>query len=176
MLKFHLNLLVQISKAFVYSKIQFLFRNNLSSDSGPAPSSPSLLCHAGRRARARPTRPKQPWHICQKAPLLQVCAVRQRCFLSLSRRCQVGPTHQIHLLPRADRPESRLHHASPQLIAPCLPASIIETLIKAPYSPALIPPLESPLTPPPPRLSMASAVNHRPLLTGISTPSSPGPL
>jgi hypothetical protein len=86
---------------------------------------------------------------------------------SLSRRCQVGPNHQIHLLPRADRPESRLHRASPQLIASCLPTSIIETLIKAPYSPALIPPLESPLTPP--RPSKASAVNHRPLLTGIST-------
>jgi hypothetical protein len=45
-------------------------------------------------------------------------------------------------------PKSRLHHASPQLIALHLPASIIETPIKAPYSPALIPPLESPLTPP----------------------------
>jgi hypothetical protein len=93
---------------------------------------------------------------------------------SLSRRCQVGPTRQIHPLPRAGRPESRLHRASPQLIAPHLPASIIETPIKAPYSPALIPHLESPLTPPWP--SMALAVNCRPLLTGISTPSSPGPL
>jgi hypothetical protein len=35
----------------------------------------------------------------------------------------------------------------PQLIAPRLPASIIATPIKAPYSPALIPRLESPLTP-----------------------------
>jgi hypothetical protein len=56
---------------------------------------------------------------------------------------------------------------------PCLLASIIETPIKAPYSPTLIPPLESPLTAP--RPSMASAVNHRPLLTDISTPSSPRP-
>jgi hypothetical protein len=93
---------------------------------------------------------------------------------SLSRRCQEGPTRQIHLLPRAGRPESHLHRASLQLIAPRLPASIIETPIKASYSPALIPPLESPLTPP--RSSMASAVNRRLLLTGISTPSSPGPL
>jgi hypothetical protein len=86
---------------------------------------------------------------------------------SLSRRCQVGPTPQIHPLPRAGRPESRLHRASPQLLALRLPASIIETPIKAPYSPALIPPLESPLTP----------HGHqwcRPLLTGISTLSSPG--
>ncbi len=66
---------------------------------------------------------------------------------SLSRRCQVGPAHQYH-------------RASPHLIAPRLPASIIETPIKAPYSPALIPPLESPLTPSP-RPSMASVVNRR---------------
>jgi hypothetical protein len=66
----------------------------------------------------------------------------------LSRRCQVGPTHRIHTLPHAGRPEASLHRASPQLIAPRLPSSIIETPIKAPYSPTLIPPLESPLTPP----------------------------
>jgi hypothetical protein len=84
MSKFLINLLVQISKAFVYSKIQILFRNNFSSDSGPsgpAPSSPGRFA-AGRRARARSTRPEQPWRICQKAPLLRVCAVRQRRFLS----------------------------------------------------------------------------------------------
>jgi hypothetical protein len=93
---------------------------------------------------------------------------------SLSCRCQVGLAHQFHPLPRTCRRKSRLHRASPHLIAPRLPASIIETPIKTPYSPALIPPLESLLTPP--RPSLVSAVNHRPLLTGISTPSSPGPL
>jgi hypothetical protein len=67
---------------------------------------------------------------------------------SLSHRCQVGPARQFHPLPRAGRPKSHLHRALPHLIAPRLPASIIETPIKAPYSPALIPPLESPLTPP----------------------------
>jgi hypothetical protein len=76
MSKFLLNLLVQISKAFVYSKIQILFGNNFSSDSGPsglALSSPGPLRPVGRRARAwptRPTRPEQPWRIFQKAPLL----------------------------------------------------------------------------------------------------------
>jgi hypothetical protein len=179
MSEFLLNLLVQISKAFVYSKIQILFRNNFSSDfgpTGPAPSSPSPLHPAGRRARARPTwptRPEQPWRICQKTPLLLVCAVRQWRFLSLSRRCQVGPTRQIHPLPRAGRPKSRLHRTSPQLITPRLPASIIEMPIKAPYSPTLIPPLEFPLTTP--RPSMASAVNRRLLLTGISTRAAPAP-
>jgi hypothetical protein len=173
MSKFLQNLLVQISKDFVYSKIQILFGNHFSSDSGPsgpAPSSPAAS-PAGHRARARPTqptRPEQPWRICQKVPLLRVCAVRQRRFLS--HRCQLGPTRQILLVPHASRPEACLHRAPPQLITPRLPASVIETPIKAPYSPALIPPLESPLTPP--RPSMVSAVNHRPLPIGISTPSS----
>jgi hypothetical protein len=66
---------------------------------------------------------------------------------SLSRHCHVWATRQFHPLPRAGRPKSRLHRASPHLIAPRLPASIIEMPIKAPYSPAFIPPLESPLTP-----------------------------
>jgi hypothetical protein len=52
------------------------------------PIHPSLaragpLHPAGHRARARHTRPEQPWHICQKAPLLRVCVVQQRRFLSL---------------------------------------------------------------------------------------------
>jgi hypothetical protein len=164
---------VQISKAFVYSKIQILFGNNFSSDFGPAPSSPGPLRPTGRRARAWPTRPEQPWRICQKVPLLQVCAVRQRRFLSLTSLPR-SPTRQIHLLPRTGRPKSCLHRASPQLITPRLPASIIETSIKAPYSPTLIPTLESQLTPPQP--SMASTVNRRPVLTGISTLSIPTPL
>jgi hypothetical protein len=68
---------------------------------------------------------------------------------SPSSLCQPGPSYMIHPLPHADRLEARLPRASPQLIAPRLPASIIATPIKAPYSPALIPPLESPLTPSP---------------------------
>jgi hypothetical protein len=63
--------------------------------------------------------------------------------------CHLGPSYQIHPLPRTGRPEARLPCASPQLITPRLPASIIATPIKAPYSLALISPLESPLTPSP---------------------------
>jgi hypothetical protein len=66
---------------------------------------------------------------------------------SLSCHCQVGPAHQFHHLPRADRPQSRCHLASLHPITPRRPTSSIETAIKASYSPALIPPLESPLTP-----------------------------
>jgi hypothetical protein len=55
MSKFLLNLFVQISKAFVYLKIQILFENNFSSDSspsGPASSSAGLLRPTCRHARA----------------------------------------------------------------------------------------------------------------------------
>jgi hypothetical protein len=149
MSKFLLNLLVQISKVFVYLKIQILFRNNFSSDSGPsgpAPSSPGRftrrpLCarsvHSARAAMAYLTKGTSSSSL--RSPSTA---------FPLSRHCQVGPTRQIHPLPHAGRPKANLHRASPQLIAPRLPASIIELPIKAPYSPALIPPLESPLTPP----------------------------
>jgi hypothetical protein len=78
-------------KSKIYSEIILLrFR----------PIRPILACAgplrpAGHRAHARPTRPEQHWRICQKAPLLRVCAVRQRRFLSL-RSLQVGPTRQFH--------------------------------------------------------------------------------
>jgi hypothetical protein len=49
----------------------------------PSLTHASPLHPAGHRARAQRTRPKPPWRICQKAPLLRVCAVRQRRFLSI---------------------------------------------------------------------------------------------
>jgi hypothetical protein len=69
----------------IFKKIQNLFGNNspqiLANPDQPRLAGP--LRPAGYRARARPTRPEQPWRICQKAPLLRVCTVQQRCFLSL---------------------------------------------------------------------------------------------
>jgi hypothetical protein len=51
MSKFLLNLLVQISKALVYSKIQFLFEKDFSSDFGPSdPAPPVLACFAPQAA------------------------------------------------------------------------------------------------------------------------------
>jgi hypothetical protein len=50
MSKFLLNLLLQISKALVNSKIQFLFEKNFSSEFGPA--SP-VLAHSAPQATAR---------------------------------------------------------------------------------------------------------------------------
>jgi hypothetical protein len=133
---------------------------------------PPIPAHPAQ-PRAAPARFAPPAAVCALGPLglsnLGVFAKRRLFFefaqsvngvSFLSHRYQVGPTHQIHPLPRAGRPESRLHCASPQLIAPRLPASIIETPIKAPYSPALIPPLESPLTPP------LGHQWHRPYISG----------
>jgi hypothetical protein len=49
MSKFLLNLLVQISNALVYSKIQFLFEKELSSDFGPSGPAPPVLARFARR-------------------------------------------------------------------------------------------------------------------------------
>jgi hypothetical protein len=49
MSKFLLNLLVQISKALEYSKIQFLFEKELSSDFGPSGPAPPVLAHFAHR-------------------------------------------------------------------------------------------------------------------------------
>jgi hypothetical protein len=83
---------------------------------------------------------------------------------SLSCHCQVGPARQFNPPPHAGRPQSHRHLASPHPITPRRPASSIETPIKAPYSPALIPPLESPLTPSPAINDLgckSSTVTHR---------------
>jgi hypothetical protein len=83
---------------------------------------------------------------------------------SLSCHCQVGLARQFHPLPHAGRPQSHRHLTSPHLITPRRPASSIETPIKAPYSPTLIPPLESPLTPSPAINGLgckSPAVTHR---------------
>jgi hypothetical protein len=87
MSKFLLNLILQISKALVNSKIQFLFKKNFSSEFGPpGPASPVLACSAPQAATRAlgPSRPARPWRICQKPPLLRVCAARRQRLLPLS--------------------------------------------------------------------------------------------
>jgi hypothetical protein len=147
MSKFLLNLLVQISKDFVYSKIQILFGNHFSSDSdptGPAPSS------HGSFARRPP---------CTLGPLglSSLGVFAKRClFFKFAQSVNGISSHvaakwapPVRSTPSSCRPTRST--SPPRLAAidrPCLSASMIETPIKAPYSPALIPPLESPLTPP----------------------------
>jgi hypothetical protein len=106
MSKFLLNLLVQISKAGVYSKIQFLFEKEFSSDFGPSgPAPPTLACNSPYAAGS---------------PLGPIGSSRVRVFakrripfdfahsgwdtFSLSRHCHVGPPCQLHPLPHIDRP------------------------------------------------------------------------
>jgi hypothetical protein len=145
MSKFLLNLLLQISKALVNSKNPIFIRKEFFLRIRP--TRPSLaradpLRTAGRHARALgPSRPTRPWRNCQKLSLLRVCTAQRRHLPPLSP--PTGPHLSDSPLPRAGRPCSEIPRASPQLIAPRLPTSIIATPIKAPYSPALIPPLES---------------------------------
>jgi hypothetical protein len=85
MSKFLLNLLVQISKALVYSKIKFLFRKEFFCrfrPIRPRPACASPLCPVGHRLPARPTRPKPRWRNCRKAHSLRLCALQQRRLLS----------------------------------------------------------------------------------------------
>jgi hypothetical protein len=142
MSKFLLNLLLQISKALVNSKIQFLFEKNFSSEFGPpGPASPMLACSA----------PQAMPRVRSAHPGLRGLGVfaKSRLFFEFAQpgddafflcHCHTGPACQLHRLPRVGRPDARLPRTSPQLIALRLPASIIATPIKAPYSPALIPP------------------------------------
>jgi hypothetical protein len=149
MSKFLLYLLLQISKALVNSKMQFLFEKNSSSKFGPpGPASPVLACSA----------PQAATHVRSAHPGLRGLGVfaKSRLFFEFVQpgddafflcHRHVGPACQLRRLPCIGRPEACLPRASPQLIALRLPASIIATPIKAPYSPALIPPLEASLTP-----------------------------
>jgi hypothetical protein len=168
MSKFLLILLLQISKALVNSKIQFLFEKNFSSEFGPA--SPVLARSTPQAtARARSTHPI----LCglgvfAKSRLFFEYAQPDDDAFFLCHR-HAGPAYQLRRLPRVGRPEARLPRASPQLIAPRLPASIIATPIKAPYFPALIPPLEAPLTPSPAINGVgrkSPVVTHRHFLPG----------
>jgi hypothetical protein len=171
MSKFLLNLLLQISKALVNSKNQFLFEKNFFSEFGPpSPASP-VLARSASQAAAR-TRSAHPGlrglGIFAKSRLFfEFVRPGDDTFFLCHRHA--GPACQLHRLPRIGRPEPCLPRASPQLIAPRLPASIIVTPIKAPYSPALIPPLEAPLTPSPAINGVgckSPAVTHRHFLPG----------
>jgi hypothetical protein len=151
MSKFLLNLLLQISKALVNSKIQFYSKRIFFSEFGPpGPASPVLA-----RSASQATTCAHSAH-----PGLRGLSVfaKSRLFFEFEQpgddvfflcHRHAGPACQLRHLPRISRPEARLPRASPQLIAPCLLASIIATPIKAPYSPALIPPLDASLTPSP---------------------------
>jgi hypothetical protein len=85
MSKILLNLLVQISKALVYSKNSIFIQKGIFlrfRPIRPNPAHAGPLRPAGRRIPAQPIRPKQLWRICRKAYFLRLCAFRQRRLLS----------------------------------------------------------------------------------------------
>jgi hypothetical protein len=109
----------------------------------PSPARVGPLCPAGLRAHAQPTRPKQPWRICQKVHFLRFCAFRQRRL------------HSLTSLPCGPRPSA----SSP---SPCRSISLTSPLLliasghttppglqhreanQSLHSPALIPPFNPP--------------------------------
>jgi hypothetical protein len=104
MSKFLINLLVQISKALVYSKIYFLFKKEFSLDfapSGPAPPTPTRYAP---QAAGSPLGPLGPSHIGVFAErrILFDFAHSGRDAFSLSHHCHVGSACQLHPLPYAD--------------------------------------------------------------------------
>jgi hypothetical protein len=148
MSKFLLNLLLQISKTLVNSKIQFLFKKNFSSEFiplGPAglPTPPSLACRPAHAIQPLPS-PNRPAHLASQplGPRVPLAYFTEDIFLFGSRLpepaafsfCQrhAGPTYQFRRLPRAGRPRSEF--SSRRCPAPRMPPSL--------YSPpSSLPPL-----------------------------------
>jgi hypothetical protein len=137
------------------------------------PTRPSLardgpLCTAGRHARARPILAYTALAYLPK-PISSSSLRSPATTPSSSVTTTRDPPVSFVVSPASANPKHASPHASPQLIAPRLPASIIATPIKAPYSPALIPRLESPLTPSPAINGVgrkSSAITHRHFIPG----------
>jgi hypothetical protein len=98
MSKFLLNLLVQISKALLYLKIQFLFEKEFSSDFCPAPPA---LAHFAPQAAGSPRNPFSPssFGVFVERRISFNFAHSGKDAFSLSRHCHVGPAYQLHPLP-----------------------------------------------------------------------------
>jgi hypothetical protein len=127
MSKFLLNLVLQIFKAFVYSKIQFLFEKNFFLRIQP--TRPSLaragpLRTAGRRACSAHPGLRGLGVIAKNRLYFEFAQPGDDAF-SLCHR-QAGPTCQIHPLPRVSRPRSEIPRAaapSRRCPAPRMPPS-----------------------------------------------------
>jgi hypothetical protein len=132
MSKFLLNLLVQISKALVDSKIQFLFKKEFSSDFGPSGPAPPVLARFAPQAAGSTLSPFSPGSlgIFAKRCISFDFAHSGNDAFSLSRHCHVGPARQHHPLPHAGQSHSRRRFSS---LPPAIlrrPASNIEMPIE----------------------------------------------
>jgi hypothetical protein len=113
--KFLLNLLLQISKALVNSKIQFLIQKLFSLDFGPADLAAHLASKpsqpTGHAVPRRPKAPDQPIQPARRSGLrgkyifLFKSRLPEPAASSLYHR-HAGPTCQLHRLPRAGRSRS----------------------------------------------------------------------
>jgi hypothetical protein len=170
MSKFLLNHFVQISKALVYSKIQFLFKKELSSDFGPSGPAPPVLACFARRVHAQPIRPKQPWRICQKVYFLRLCSFRQRRLQSLT-SLPCGPRPSIS----SPSPCRLISLTSLLLLVasghPTPPGLQHRDANRSLHSPALIPTFNTPLNPliKPPRLQWRYGHYRLPFPPSITT-------
>jgi hypothetical protein len=133
MSKFLLNLIVQISKAMVYSKIKFYSEKNFfpSLPAHPAfrPSRGPFLFFSGRaptlftgpRPHGRPSRPARRWRPTESSPPPQEDASSRVAFTLSSRPADRWTPPVIpHLQPARARPH---HHHLPPLPAPPSPTS-----------------------------------------------------
>jgi hypothetical protein len=128
MSKFLLNLLVQISKALVYSKIQFLFEKESSSDFGPSGLALPVLARFSPQAAGSQLSPFGPSSLgifAERCISFDIEHSRKDAF-SLSRHCHVGPACQLHPLPHAGRSHSRCRFSSSPPATLRCPASNIE--------------------------------------------------
>jgi hypothetical protein len=100
MSKFLLNLLVQISKTLVYSKIQFLFKKEFSSDFGPSGPAPPALARYAPQAAGSPLGPSRVGVFAERRIRFDFAHSGRDAF-SLSCHCYVGLACQLHPLPHA---------------------------------------------------------------------------
>jgi hypothetical protein len=172
MSKFLLNLLVLISKALVYSKIQFLFEKEFSSDFGPSGPAPPALARFTPQAAGSPLNPFGPssFGVSTERRISFDFAHSGRDAFHHSRHCHVGPACQLHPLPHAGQPIA----ASPRrLWPPCVARPPTMKCQGRSSLPVVIPPFHPPHNP---SLTRPPSMALRPLLSAVSpllTPACP---
>jgi hypothetical protein len=129
MSKFLLNLLVQISKALVYSKIQFLFKKELSSDFGPAPPVLARFAPQAARSTLNPFGPSSLGISTKRCISFDFAHFGNDTF-TLSHHYHMGAARQLHPLPHAGRSHSRRCFFSSPPATLRRPASNIEMPIE----------------------------------------------
>jgi hypothetical protein len=152
MSKYLLNLLLQISKALVNSKIQFLFEKNFSSEFSPAglPTPPALACRLAQAVHPLPG-PNRPAHLASQplGPRVPLAYFTKDVFLFGSRlpkpatfsfcHHHAGPACQFRRLPHAGRPRTeyspRRRSPVPLRRASDAPEPLQPSLITLPLNP-----------------------------------------